>query len=164
MSKSTRNCSLEEKTKMQLDVKESTPASDVTYWFHSRIAIISSHHVIICPSEPCLANCQACQDKNYFLVLSFGQVGLVKWHQTDGQAERDAYEPTVHKHRCAQKVLHSFVHQWSRNLSDIKCSWQLPSVCLCAGMFVRALLFEPFDLDFSAWGSTLRSTLARLGF
>ncbi len=38
---------------------------------------------------------------HYFLVWI-----LVQWRtdrQTDGQTESDAYEPTVHKHRCAQK-------------------------------------------------------------
>ena len=34
---------------------------------------------------------------NYFLVRSFGPV------TPDGQTESDAYEPTVHKHRCAKK-------------------------------------------------------------
>ncbi len=38
---------------------------------------------------------------NYFLVLSFGQVTPDR--QTDRRTESDAYEPTVHKHRCAQK-------------------------------------------------------------
>ncbi len=38
------------------------------------------------------------EEKNKNLVLSFGQVGMVKWHQTDGQTESDAYEPSVHKH------------------------------------------------------------------
>ncbi len=39
---------------------------------------------------------------NYFLVLSFGQV--TSDGQTDRRTESDAYEPTVHKHRCAQKA------------------------------------------------------------
>ncbi len=39
---------------------------------------------------------------NYFLVWI-----LVKWQtsrQTDIQTESDAYEPTVHMHRCAKKI------------------------------------------------------------
>ncbi len=33
---------------MQLDVEESTPASEVTDWFHSRIAIGNCYHAITC--------------------------------------------------------------------------------------------------------------------
>ncbi len=40
-------------------------------------------------------------DMNYFLVLGFGQV--TPDGRTDRRTESDAYEPTVHKHRCAQK-------------------------------------------------------------
>ncbi len=36
-----------------------------------------------------------------FSSLNFGQVTD---RQTDGRTESDAYEPTVHKHRCAQKL------------------------------------------------------------
>ncbi len=32
---------------MQLDVEESTPASDMTYWFNSRIAILNCHHATV---------------------------------------------------------------------------------------------------------------------
>ncbi len=38
------------KKKMQLDVEESTPASDMTYWFPFRIAIGNCHHAI----RPCV--------------------------------------------------------------------------------------------------------------
>ncbi len=41
------------------------------------------------------------QVMNYFLVSSFGQV--TSNGRTDRRTESDAYEPTVHKHRCAQK-------------------------------------------------------------
>ena len=34
--------------KMQLDVDESTPANDKTYWFHPRVAIGNCHHTITC--------------------------------------------------------------------------------------------------------------------
>ncbi len=45
-------------------------------------------------------------DVNYLLILSFGPVTniSVQWHQTDRRTESDTYEPTVHKHRCAQKL------------------------------------------------------------
>ena len=41
---------------------------------------------------------------NYFLVLSFGQVTPDRQtdRQTDRRTESDAYEPTMHMHRCAQ--------------------------------------------------------------
>ncbi len=47
-------------------------------------------------------------DMNYFLVnfgqVNFGQVTDRRTdRQTDRQTESDAYEPTVHLHRCAQK-------------------------------------------------------------
>ncbi len=35
---------------------------------------------------------------NHFLALSFGQV------TPDRQTQSDAYEPTVHTHRCAKKI------------------------------------------------------------
>ena len=38
-----------------------------------------------------------------FSSLNFGQV------TTDGQMESDAYEPTVHMHRCAQKDQHTTI-------------------------------------------------------
>ena len=42
-------------------------------------------------------------------VLSFGQ--MTSDGQTDGrQTESDAYEPTTHKHRCAQKLTAAFIH------------------------------------------------------
>ena len=41
------------------------------------------------------------KDMNYFLVVSFGQVEF--WSSDTRRTESDAYEPTVHKHRCAQK-------------------------------------------------------------
>ncbi len=42
------------------------------------------------------ANWHTLQDKNYFLVLGF-------WSSDIGRTESDAYEPTVHMHRCAKK-------------------------------------------------------------
>ncbi len=48
-----------------------------------------------------VANWLTLQYMNYFLVLSFGQV--TSDGRTDGRTESDAYEPTVHMHRCAQK-------------------------------------------------------------
>ncbi len=35
-------------TKMQLDIEESTPASYMTYRFHSRIGLGNCHHAITC--------------------------------------------------------------------------------------------------------------------
>ncbi len=39
-------------------------------------------------------------------VMNYGPVnfGPVTDGQTDRRTESDAYEPTVHKHRCAQKI------------------------------------------------------------
>ena len=66
---------------------------------------------------------------NYFLVWI-----LVHW-RTDGRThtESDAYEPTMHRHRCAQwkcirKVAHSqLMHQRRGKRPDINCKW--PSLC-----------------------------------
>ncbi len=90
---------------MQLDVKESTPASDVTDWFHSRIAIMlllkfyQSHVLWL------VAQCRVFWSSD-FCPICF----LVQWRFVQSetwssyiQTESDAYEPTVHKHRCAQK-------------------------------------------------------------
>ena len=60
---------------MQLDVEESTPASDDLHF--PRYELISSR-------------------------LGFGPVTDI---QTSRWTESDGYEPTVHKHRCAQKTV-----------------------------------------------------------
>ncbi len=135
--------------KMQLDVEESTPASDMTYWFRSKIAIGNCHQQAITCNMFCFlavkhGQCAArmwrytqsvfelwpmaltfthnlhtthiyhhtqfgdsrsshFRDMNFFLVNFFLVWILVK-SQTDRQTQSNAYEPTVHTHRCAQKV------------------------------------------------------------
>ncbi len=76
--------------KMQLDVEESTPASDRTYRFHSRIAIDNYDRVI-----------------TFFWLWVYHFWSSEFWSSdfwsSHGQTESEAYEPTMHKHRCAQK-------------------------------------------------------------
>ena len=78
---------------MQLDVEESTPASDITYWFHSRIAIGNSH----------ISNCYTLQDLLYFDLFS----SLEFWSSDARRTQSDAYEPTVHTHSCVKKWRHA---------------------------------------------------------
>ena len=52
----------------------------------------------------------------------------------DGQRESDAYEPTRHKHRCAQKLMHDLV------LCISKVPIELPKcTCNCCADFSRRL-------------------------
>ncbi len=50
------------------------------------------------------------RDMNFFLVWI-----IVKLH-TDGQTESDAYEPTVHKRRWAQKVFQFPTYEWRQKI------------------------------------------------
>ncbi len=123
---------------MQLDVEESTPASDITYWFHSIIAIWNCHHdtlkswyhyrdlangqkkntmwswtmLSLYPMIMPIARLKFCEDI-CLLAIYFQRYELTSsvefWssHLTqvtpDRWTENDAYESTMHKHRCAQK-------------------------------------------------------------
>ena len=55
--------------KMQLDIEDSTPASDMTYWFHPRIAIDNCYHAITMITCK-VSNCSSLQDMSNFLVYS----------------------------------------------------------------------------------------------
>ncbi len=59
-----------------------------------------------------VSRCHNSQDNLYLQVLNFGPV------TPDGQTESDAYEPTVHKHWCAQKGIH-----WSTSNVGQYWSW-----------------------------------------
>ncbi len=81
--------------KMQLDVEESTPASDMTYWFHQKNAIGNCHHTITCNMY-----------MNYFLLLCyelFSSLGF--WssdiRQTDRQTDR---KRCIRAHRAKAQV------------------------------------------------------------
>ena len=74
--------------KMQLDVEESTPASDMTVLFHSRIAIGNCQHAntsnvllhyceLWAMCEPYPLTMHTFRDMNYYLVLNFGRVTRV---------------------------------------------------------------------------------------
>ncbi len=77
---------------MQLDVEESTPASDMTFIPELQLAVairqlLKSGLVTFCP------------------VLILVESEFWSSHRrTDRQTDSDAYEPTVHTHRCAQKL------------------------------------------------------------
>ncbi len=60
-----------------------------------------------------------------FSSLNFGQVTD---GQTDRQTQIDAYEPTVHRHRCAQKVDNPSIDQLGK--ASLRKGWLCcPDTC-----------------------------------
>ncbi len=97
-------------TKMQLDVEESTPASDVTYWFHSRIAIGNWE---MGPTKKFSSlNLNLGEVTHYFLVWI-----LVK-RQTDGQTDR---KRCIWAHRAYTQVC-------SKTTDSPYIKWQWPCI------------------------------------
>ncbi len=111
---------------MQLDVEESTPASDMIYLFHSRIAR-TGHRIgadlpigkasftnisifMFLPSDPWADTPQFHDPSlainnwhNYYRPLDFwsSEFWSSDFWSSPGQTESESYEPTAHKHRCA---------------------------------------------------------------
>ncbi len=130
---------------MQLDVDVSPPASAIHRHCKLLATILSSLTY-------------TSWDMNYFIVWI-----LVQW-RTDGLTESDAYEPIVHKHRCAQKQYSLFgslvPHGGHMCIMYVDCSMlclyvkKLNGQHVCTGRGPELTLWKvrlPWTTELAAW-------------